>query len=411
MMKRKPTNTLPYYDKLYAFAFSYMKQRQDIVEDIVQETYINCYEKYNMPLDLISEDILIDICKIKCKNAYKEMNKNPSNPMRAIEDLGTDEYLDLVNYKNAVYLDVDLDIDLKEMGIIGNNEGIGLQDALNKISELRKETDTTQKKQGIRFSNKFIFEQLRNQWGQKRKKYLDSLINNGIDFRKESQVTTKSIDYVDFMFNKRFGLDVTCPYCGSNSIHTKKYCRKHEGYACVKCRKSFSLYTGTIFSNCKLPLPIWFALICEYVENAYEKISPYSFGKRHGVNQKTCWRICNRLYENVFKVTEDTFCINGFKNNISINELSIFLGNIYSFKNVNSKTESKNNGVLGKQVCCVNEEGESKYFKSILSASRELGLDSRRIGECCNGKRGKYNGFTFVFSASKAIISDTYPDY
>jgi transposase-like protein len=82
-----------------------------------------------------------------------------------------------------------------------------------------------------------------------------------------------------------------CPHCG----HTKIY-KFSDGtlYKCAKCRKKFSIKTGTIFESSKIPLKTWFLAI--YLLSTNKKgISSVQLASQLGVTQKTAWFMYHRI--------------------------------------------------------------------------------------------------------------------
>src|SRR5581483_10988874 len=81
------------------------------------------------------------------------------------------------------------------------------------------------------------------------------------------------------------------PKCGSKSISR---IRTRKQFDCNKCRKRFSVTTGTVFHDSHLPLPKWFAavyLLCE----AKKGMSALQLKRTLGVAQKTAWFLCHRI--------------------------------------------------------------------------------------------------------------------
>ncbi len=84
-----------------------------------------------------------------------------------------------------------------------------------------------------------------------------------------------------------------CPHCK----HTKVF-RFADGkrYRCDKCKKDFTIKTGTLFGESKIPLQKWFIAI--YLLTTSKKgISSISLSEQVGVSQKTAWFMDMRIRE------------------------------------------------------------------------------------------------------------------
>jgi transposase-like protein len=84
-----------------------------------------------------------------------------------------------------------------------------------------------------------------------------------------------------------------CPHCGHRVIY-----RFNDGkrYRCAKCRQDFTIKTGTVFGESKLPLRKWFVAI--YLLSTMSKgISSIQLAKHVGVTQKTAWFMDHRIRE------------------------------------------------------------------------------------------------------------------
>ena len=82
-----------------------------------------------------------------------------------------------------------------------------------------------------------------------------------------------------------------CPHCGYKTIYRFKDGKR---YRCSRCHKDFTIKTGTIFGESKIPLQKWFIAI--YLLTTCRKgISSVQLAKQVGVTQKTGWFMDHRI--------------------------------------------------------------------------------------------------------------------
>lgn len=89
----------------------------------------------------------------------------------------------------------------------------------------------------------------------------------------------------------RFRNGEYCPHCGHT--HINKF-SDGKRYRCAKCKKDFTIVTGTVFGETKLPLKKWFIAIW-LLSNSSKGISSVQLAKHVGVTQKTGWFMDHRL--------------------------------------------------------------------------------------------------------------------
>ena len=93
----------------------------------------------------------------------------------------------------------------------------------------------------------------------------------------------------------RFKNGLFCAHCQNEKVH-----RFSDGkrFRCYKCKKDFTLRTGTIFGESKVSFRKWFIAI--YLLTTCKKgISSVELAKKVGVTQKTAWFMDHRLREAV----------------------------------------------------------------------------------------------------------------
>jgi transposase-like protein len=82
-----------------------------------------------------------------------------------------------------------------------------------------------------------------------------------------------------------------CPHCGHHEIY--KFA-DGKRYRCAACKEDFTIKTGSVFGESKLPLKKWFIAI--YLLSTTSKgISSLQLAKHVGVTQKTAWFMDHRL--------------------------------------------------------------------------------------------------------------------
>lgn len=86
-----------------------------------------------------------------------------------------------------------------------------------------------------------------------------------------------------------------CPHCGSCSVSE---CKDHKPmpYRCKDCRKHFSVRTGTILEESRLPLQKWLMAIY-MMTTARKSIPSTQMAKELGITQKSAWFLSQRIRE------------------------------------------------------------------------------------------------------------------
>lgn len=91
--------------------------------------------------------------------------------------------------------------------------------------------------------------------------------------------------------DSRFRDGEYCPHCNHSEIYKFKDGKR---YRCSKCKQDFTIRTGTIFGESKLPLRKWYMAV--YLLSTSNKgISSVQLAKQLGVTQKTAWFMAHRI--------------------------------------------------------------------------------------------------------------------
>ena len=102
-----------------------------------------------------------------------------------------------------------------------------------------------------------------------------------------------------FFEARRWGGDPVCGHCGSVSV-TK--CKDHKPmpYRCKDCRAHFSVRTGSVMAESRLPLQKWLLAIY-MLTSARKGIPSTQMARELGVTQKTAWFLAQRIRETWLK--------------------------------------------------------------------------------------------------------------
>lgn len=95
--------------------------------------------------------------------------------------------------------------------------------------------------------------------------------------------------------NNRWGDTKACPHCGSVSVSEVKD-HKPMAYRCKDCRKHFSVRTGTVLEESKLPLQKWLMAIY-MMTTARKGIPSTQMARELGCTQKSAWFLAQRIRE------------------------------------------------------------------------------------------------------------------
>ncbi len=93
----------------------------------------------------------------------------------------------------------------------------------------------------------------------------------------------------------RWAGEVTCPHCGSTSVAAIKSL-KPMPYRCRDCRQHFSVRTGTVLAESRLPLHKWLMAIY-MMTTARKGIPSTQMARELGITQKSAWFLAQRIRE------------------------------------------------------------------------------------------------------------------
>ncbi|MCB0220729.1 MAG: IS1595 family transposase [Chrysiogenetes bacterium] len=105
----------------------------------------------------------------------------------------------------------------------------------------------------------------------------------------------------EYLEKIRWPHGVTCPKCGVENVkvyrlNVKRAKSTRKVLKCGECRRQFTIKTGTIFEDSKIPLTVW--LQAAYLMCASKKgFSAHQLHRYLGVTYKTAWFMAHRLRE------------------------------------------------------------------------------------------------------------------
>lgn len=93
----------------------------------------------------------------------------------------------------------------------------------------------------------------------------------------------------------RWGGEISCGHCGSLSVSE---CKDHKpmAYRCRDCRQHFSVRTGTVLAESRLPLRKWLMAIY-MMTTARKGIPSTQMARELGITQKSAWFLAQRIRE------------------------------------------------------------------------------------------------------------------
>ena len=98
-----------------------------------------------------------------------------------------------------------------------------------------------------------------------------------------------------WFIEQRWPDGIRCPFCDGESIARPKN-RKPMPFRCRNCRKHFSVKTGSLMHDSKLPLSKW-ALGFYLYSTHLKGVSSMKLHRDLGITQKSAWHMAHRIRE------------------------------------------------------------------------------------------------------------------
>ena len=127
---------------------------------------------------------------------------------------------------------------------------------------------------------------------------------NGISLIEAVQKFGDEASAEAWFIERRWKDGIRCPHC--NSVHiSERASRKPMPYHCRTCRQYFSVRTGTVLQNSKLPLSKWCIAFYLFSTNL-KGVSSMKLHRDLGITQKSAWHMAHRIRE-AWNVESDKF--------------------------------------------------------------------------------------------------------
>lgn len=149
-----------------------------------------------------------------------------------------------------------------------------------------------------------------------------------------------------------------CSHCGS--ISTVE-CKNHKPmpYRCKDCRKHFSVRTGTVLEESRLPLQKWLMAIY-MMTTARKGIPSTQMARQLGITQKSAWFLAQRIRESWLSSKADNDKLDG---TVEVDET--FIGGKEKNKHASQKLHY-GRGAVGKAIVVGVKQRDGKVIAQVI---------------------------------------------